>query len=97
MKNLNKLVIALLLTLSLGAHASTLKVESVILNDDSVVNSNEISAIHIDYIDLSEGSRIESSDIKKIILKNHLKGDSSRPGLEFNAAIKIGGGDGSGG
>ena len=94
---MNTLIVALLLTLGLNAQASMLKVESVVLNDDSIINSNEISAIHFDYIDLNEGSRIESSDIKKIILKNHLNGDSSRPGFEFNAAAKMSGGDGSGG
>lgn len=101
---MNKLIVALLLTIGLGAHASTLKVDSIILADDSVVAGSEVSSLHIfpyintvDYIDLKAGSRIESSDIKKIIFKNHLNGDSSRPGMEFQVRAAKVGGDGSGG
>lgn len=90
--------------MGLNAHASTLKVDSIILTDDSVVVGSEVSSLHIfpyintvDYIDLKEGSRIESSDIKKIIFKNHFNGDSSRPGIEFQARAAKVGGDGSGG
>ena len=101
---MNKLIVALLLTMGLNAHASTLKVDSVILNDDSIVAGSEVSTFHIfpyintvDYIDLKEGSRIESSDIKKVIFKNHFNGGSSKPGIEFQARAAKVGGDGSGG
>lgn len=101
---MNKLIVALVLTMGLNAHASTLKVDSVVLTDDSVVAGSEVSTLHIfpyintiDYIELKEGSRIESSDIKKVIFKNRFNSDSSRPGLGFQTFGAKVGGDGSGG
>ena len=103
MKKLNKLVVALTLALSLNAHASALKIESVVLKDGSIIGSDEISAVHIfkfintvDYIELKEGTRIESTEIKEVNFQNLSFGKSSNPKFNFQAGAKTGG-DGSGG
>jgi hypothetical protein len=97
-----KLLITLFLTLGLNAHASTPKIESVILNDGTVIKGSEIASVRIfsyintvDYIALKEGSRIESSDIKKVIFKD--SGSTSKTGLENQVNGVRSGGDGSGG
>ena len=86
----------------MSAHASS-NVESVVLNDGTTVNGKEISNTHfipltnkIDFIELSEGSRIESTDIKAVNFKTLLSNKFLKPGIEVQAAVRIGG-DGSGG
>ena len=85
-----------------SAYASS-NVESVILNDGTIVIGKEISKTHlipltkkIDFIELSEGSRIESNDIKIVNFKTQLSNKFQRPGIQVQAAVKSGG-DGSGG
>ena len=102
MKTLNKLVVALIFTLSLNAYASTPKINSITLNDETVIESNEISRVHyfgsikiIDYIELNSGSRIESIEIKNISYQNKFQGTSNKPGAQVLAGAKSG--DGSGG
>jgi hypothetical protein len=95
-------LITLFLTLGLNAHASTPKIESVILNDGTIIKSNEIASVHIfsyintvDYIALKEGSRIESSDIKKVIFKD--SDFTSKASINNQVNGVRSGGDGSGG
>lgn len=89
--------------MGMSAHASS-NVESVVLNDGTVVNGNEISNTHyipftskIDFLELNEGSKIESSDIKTVKFKANLSNKFLKTGIQVQArAVRIGG-DGSGG
>jgi hypothetical protein len=101
---MNKFIVALLLTLALDAQASVQIIESLVLNDGSIIGSDKISNVHIfpyiktiDYIDLNEGSRIESSEIKKVNFLNRLEGHSSGLRMGNQAFMTKVGGDGSGG
>ena len=92
------------MTLGLNAHATVLRINSVILNNETIIKNNEISAVHflpyintVDFIELNIGSRIESTDIKKIIFQEFIKSNSSRPGIEYQDRGVRTGGDGSGG
>ena len=88
--------------MGMSAHAST-NVDSVVLNDETIVNANEILNAHfipltnkIDFIELSEGSRIESNDIKTVNFKTLLSNKFLKTGIQVQAATRVGG-DGSGG
>jgi hypothetical protein len=98
-----KLIIALFLIMSMSAHAST-NVESVVLNDGTMVNGNEILNTHfipltnkIDFIELFEGSRIESNDIQTVNFKTLLSNKFLKTGIQVQARATRIGGDGSGG
>ncbi len=85
--------------MAMSAHASNL--ESVVLNDGTIVNASEILNAHfipltnkIDFIELTEGSRIESDDIKTVNFKTLLTNKFLRPGIQIQSRV---GGDGSGG
>lgn len=87
----------------MAAHASS-RVESVVLNDGSVVKGNEISNAHffshtnrIDFIELSEGSRVESNDIKTVNFKTILSNKFLKTGIQVQSRVVRTGGDGSGG
>lgn len=96
MKNLNKFIVVLGFALSTNAMA-TLKIESVILNDNSNLSVSEISKAFInadksvDFIELNDGSRVEGSEVKNISLSKKFE---SR--VQTRGAVRTGG-DGSGG
>jgi len=103
-KKMNILFTALLMTLAFNAQASMAPIKTIVLNDNSIIESSSISAVHIfpyintvDYIDLKEGSRIESSDIKKVIFQDFFSTASSRFGTKDQMNSARVGGDGSGG
>lgn len=88
--------------MGMTAHASS-NVESVVLNDGTVVAGNEISDAHfvpfsnqIDFLELTEGSKIESSDIKTVNFKKLFPNKFQNSFNQVRAAVRVGG-DGSGG
>ena len=64
------LIFTMIFILNFSAHARN--VRAILLTDNTVIQKNEISRIHfrtlenIDYVELKEGSRVESIDIKKV-------------------------------
>jgi hypothetical protein len=91
---INILTIFMTLLIGLEIQASTLNIAGIVLKDNTRIKRNEISSISmnqelrsIDFIQLKEGIRIESSEIKSII------------NFSEKAMIqaKVKGGDGSGG
>jgi hypothetical protein len=107
MKKTISFIIAASFILSLSANARLAQVKLITLSDDSIISSQDISAIHlapdkssIDFIELNEGAKIESSEIKNVYFQN-----SSIPKVKDNNAYENfnntlfakGGGDGSGG
>ena len=64
------LIITIIFILSFSANARNVK--AILLTDNTVIQNNEILKIHfrtsknIDYVELNEGSRIESNDSKKV-------------------------------
>lgn len=98
MKKLNFYVSAVLMCLSFSAH-SFAKIDSIVLNDNTIISAKEIAAINshsftneLDFVELEIGSRIESSEIKEIIFKDQKQNGAK----DFEVNFKVGG-DGSGG
>ncbi|MBY0415684.1 MAG: hypothetical protein K2Q18_16035 [Bdellovibrionales bacterium] len=76
MSLMNRLLAILILILSLSANA-TVSIKAIILKNDSVIESKDISAINfnerfdsVNSVELNDESVIDSSDIKSVILKN---------------------------
>ncbi|MDO9182129.1 MAG: hypothetical protein Q7U04_06960 [Bacteriovorax sp.] len=76
MSLMNRLFAFLIITTSFSVNADV-NIKTIILQDDSIVESKDISAINIDKdsdaihsVELNDESVINSSDIKLIILKN---------------------------
>ncbi len=100
---MKSLIFGLLVLLSANSY-SAMRIDSIKLNDDSVITANQIETPHfapitneIDYVDLLDGSRVESTEIKTINFKSNLSNKFLKSGIEVQArAVRIGG-DGSGG
>ena len=96
MKIFKKLMICLTLAFSFNTMASSIKIISFTLKDNSKFSINDISKTHlqidktVDFIELKDGSKIEGSEIKNISLENQL-----RSRVETLNTVRMG--DGSGG
>lgn len=100
---MKSLIFGLLVLLSANSYSAT-RINSIKLNDDSIVTENQIETTHfapftneIDYVDLLDGSRIESTEIKSINFKSNLENKFLKSGIQVQAKIVRTGGDGSGG
>lgn len=95
MKKYLNLTYAILLTLSVSVKATESNINSITLNDSTIISGNEITGIFNDYLELKEGTRIESTEIKEIKFKNQ---SNFRNSTETQTlSIKRGGGEESGG
>ena len=98
MSLMNRLFAILIMILSLSANAD---IKAIVLNDDSVIEAKDISAVNFDEnfnsvnsVELFDESFIDSSDIKTIILQ---KSKSSSPFHHIYQMAAQSNGNGSGG
>lgn len=98
MSLMNRLFAILIMILCLSANAD---IKAIILNDDSVIEAKDISAVNFDgnfnsinSVELFDESFIDSSDIKTIILQ---KSKNSSPFHRIYQMAAHSNGNGSGG
>ena len=101
MNFMTKVFILSLVTFNVSANANV-NVKALILNDETIINSRDISVINFDEnsgvlntVELNDQSMIDATDIKSIILKKSHSPSRIHGGVERFSASS--GGNGSGG
>ena len=94
---MKSLLITFILIMSSSVMASTANIQSVILDDGSILNKIELSSVvfnesGVDYLTLKDGSKIEGTEVKAV--KFSKKGAIFAP--QVRAASRVSG-DGTGG